>query len=46
MSLCLECCVLSGRGLGDGLIPCKVESYFYRTLFCFVFCKIEFSASG
>jgi hypothetical protein len=27
MSVCCECCVLSGRGLCDGLIPRPEESY-------------------
>jgi hypothetical protein len=28
MSASCECCVLSGRGLCDGPIPCSEESYF------------------
>jgi len=27
MSVCCECCVLSGRGLCDGLITCPEDSY-------------------
>ena len=27
MSLCGECCVMSGRGLCDGLIPCTEDLY-------------------
>jgi hypothetical protein len=27
MSVCCECCVLSGRGLCDGLVPRPEESY-------------------
>jgi hypothetical protein len=27
MSVCCECCVLSGRGLCVGLITCPEESY-------------------
>jgi hypothetical protein len=27
MSVCCECCVMSGRGLCDGLITCPEESY-------------------
>jgi hypothetical protein len=27
MSVCCECCVLSGRGLCDGLIPRPEESF-------------------
>jgi len=27
MSVCCDCCVLSGRGLCDGLIACPEESY-------------------
>jgi hypothetical protein len=27
MFVCCECCVLSGRGLCDGLITCPEESY-------------------
>jgi hypothetical protein len=27
MDVCCECCVLSGRGLCDGLVPRPQESY-------------------
>jgi hypothetical protein len=30
MFFCCECCVLSGRGLGDGLITLPEESYRLR----------------
>jgi len=38
MSVCCECCVLSGRGLCDGLITRPEESY---RLWCFVVCDLE-----
>ena len=38
MSVCCECCVLSGRGLCDGLITRPEESY---RLSCVVVCDLE-----
>ena len=38
MFVCCECCVLSGRGLCDGLIT-RPEEY-YR-LWCVVVCDVE-----
>ena len=38
MSICRECCVLSGRGLCDELIIRPEESY---KLFCVVVCDLE-----
>jgi hypothetical protein len=38
MSLCCECCVLSGRGLCDKLITRPEESYLLR---CVVVCDVE-----
>ena len=38
MSVCFECCVLSGRGLCDELITRPEESY---RLLCVVVCDIE-----
>jgi len=38
MSICCECCVLSGRGLCDDLITCPEESY---RLWCVVMCDVE-----
>jgi hypothetical protein len=38
MSVCCECCVLSGRGLCDGLITRPEESY---RLWCVVVCDLE-----
>ena len=38
MFVCCECCVLSGRGLCDGLITCPEE--FYR-LWCVILCDPE-----
>jgi len=38
MSVCCECCVLSGRGLCDELITHPEESY---QLWCVVVCDIE-----
>ena len=41
MSVCCECCVLSGRGLCDGLITRPEESY---RLWCVVVCNLETSS--
>ena len=38
MSACVECCVLSGRGLCDGLITPPEESY---RLWCVIECNLE-----
>ena len=38
MFVCCECCVLSGRGLGDELITGPEESY---RLWCVVVCDLE-----
>jgi len=38
MSVCCECCVLSGRGLCDELITRPEESY---RLWCVVVCDLE-----
>ena len=40
MSASCQCCVLSGRGLSDGPIPCQEESY---RLWCVVVCGLETS---
>jgi hypothetical protein len=40
MSVCCECCVLSGRGLCDGLITRPEESY---RLWCVIVCDLEIS---
>jgi len=40
MSVCCDCCVLSGRGLCDGLITRPGESY---RLWCVVVCGQETS---
>ena len=40
MSVCCECCVLSGRGLCDALITRPEESY---RLWCVVVCDLETS---
>ena len=40
MSVCCECCVLSGRGLCDGLITRPEESYRLRRV---VMCDLETS---
>jgi len=43
MSICCECCVLSGRGLSDGLIPRPEEPYRMcaraRVLLCVIRCN-------
>ena len=43
MDVCCECCVLSGRGLCDGLITRTEESY---RLWCVVVCDLETSRIG
>ena len=43
MFVCCECCVLSGRGLGDKLITRPEESY---RLCCVVVCDLETSRMG
>ena len=40
MSACCECCVLSGRGLCDGLITRPEESYW---LWCVIVCDLKTS---
>ena len=40
MFVCCDCCVLSGRGLCDALIPRPEESY---RLWCVVVCDLETS---
>jgi len=46
MSVCCECCVLSGRGLWDGLITRPGESYVLLSVVSVVCCQVEISASG
>jgi len=41
MSVCCDCCVLSGRGLCDGLIPCTEESYGCLPVVSVVCCLVE-----
>ena len=43
MSVCCDCCVLSGRGLCDELITRPEESY---RLCCVVVCDLETSRIG
>jgi len=43
MSVCCECCVLSGRGLCDGFITCPGQCY---RLWCVVVCDLETSWMG
>ena len=42
MSLCCECCVLSGKGLCDELITRPEESY---RIWCLVECDLETSST-
>jgi len=46
MSVCFECCVLSGRGLCIGLIPFTEESYGCLSVVSVVCCQVEFCATG
>jgi len=43
MGVCCERCVLSGRGLCVGLIPCPEKSYGFLSV---VSGQVEFSVSG
>jgi hypothetical protein len=43
MFVCCECCMLSGRGLCDGLITRPEESY---RLWCVVVCDLETSSKS
>ena len=40
IDVCRECCVLSGRDLGDVLVTCPKDSY---RLWCVVVCDLETS---
>jgi hypothetical protein len=46
MSLCCECCVLSGRGLCDGLINRLEEFYECMSVVSVVCCQVEVCATG
>ena len=46
MSVCCECCVLSGRGLCDGLITRPEESYGCLSVVSAVCCQVKVSATG
>jgi len=46
MSVCCECCVLSGRGLCDGLITRPEESCGRLSVVSVVCFQVEVSASG
>jgi len=46
MSVCCDCCVLSGRGLCDGLITRPEESYECLSVVSVVYCQVEVSATG
>jgi hypothetical protein len=46
MSVSCECCVLSGRGICDGPIPCPEESCGCLSLVSVVCCQVEVSATG
>ena len=46
MDVCYECCVLSGRDLCDGLIPCPEESYGCLSVVSIACCQVEVCARG
>jgi len=46
MSVCCECCVLSERGLCDGLITCREESYGCLSVVSVVCCLVKVCATG
>ena len=45
MFVCVECCVLSGRGLRDGLITGPEESYKCLSVVSVVCCQVEVCAT-
>ena len=45
MSVCCECCVLSGRGLCGGLITRPEESYGSLSVVSVVCCQVEVCAT-
>jgi len=46
IDVCRECCVLSGRGLCDGLITCPEESYGCLSVVSVVCCQVEVCATS
>ena len=46
MSACCECCVLSGRGLCDGLMTRPEESYGCLSVVNVVCCQVEVCATA
>jgi len=46
MSVCFECCVLSGRDLCEGLITWTEESYGCLSVVSVVCCQVEVCATG
>jgi len=46
MSVCCECCVFSGRGQCDGLIPCTEESHGCLSIVSLVCCQVEVYSTG
>jgi len=46
MSVCCECCVLSGRGLCDGLMTCPEEFYGCLSVVSVVYCQVAVCATG
>ena len=46
MSVCCECCVLSDRGLCDGLITRPEESYGCLSVVSVLCCQVEVCATG
>ena len=46
VSFCFECCVLSGRGLCDGLITCTEKFYGCLSILSVVFCQVEVCETG
>jgi len=46
MSVCCECCVLSGRGSCDELITCLEEPYGCLSVVRVVCCQVEVPATS
>jgi len=46
MSVCFECCVFSGRFLGNRLVNCTEESYGCVSIVSVVCCQFEVCSTG
>jgi len=46
MDVFCDCCVLSGRGQFDRLIPCTEKSYGFLSVLSVICCHVEVCATG